>query len=108
MSYAIAAINAANATYGDPSANGFAASVDSFENDGNTYVEVRNTDVAPHTVTFTGTQPCRLGSIHPVAVVVAAGARRVIGPFPLARFGRQVGLTFDSVGSFVLYLFRGA
>jgi hypothetical protein len=63
---------------------------DTFENDGQTFLDVNNGGGGATTVTFTD-----VGSISPVSATtfvpnvagtVAAGARRRFGPFPTGRF----------------------
>lgn len=91
---------------GDVSANSVGASAsDTIANDGTVYVEVTNSSAGVRTVTCTGIQACRFGTIHPATVTVPAGARRVIGPFPLARFGRTVTIALSDVTSVSLYVF---
>ena len=76
---------------------------DSFSNDENTFFYVANGSGGDITVTFDDT-----GSVSPtgataftpdVAVVVTAAESRMIGPFPKARFGSSVGITYSGVTS---------
>lgn len=73
---------------------------DTFDNDGNTLFEVRNAGGGAVTVTINATTPCNHGFDHDVAVSVPATTGvRVIGPFPVNRFGRSVSVTYSGVTS---------
>ena len=74
---------------------------DTFTNNGRTFVHIDNASGGDLTVTFDDT-----GSVSPagataftpdVAVVVTAGESRFIGPFPTARFGTSVAVTYSGV-----------
>jgi hypothetical protein len=81
-----------------PTFNTCASGGDSFLNDGNVFVEVVNAHVSQsRTVTFAaasatlthdgfGTVP-----VSNTAVTVAASTRKIIGPFPTARFNNSSG-----------------
>lgn len=84
------------------------AANDEFDNDGNTYILATMGAIPAPTLTLTGTQPCALGAIHPMAVVLPGSERRLLGPFPLARWGRRVALAFSDPSGVSLYFFRGA
>lgn len=64
---------------------------DSFANDGNTSLRVKNGSASPITVTINSPTQCNMGFTHNVAVTVAAGAEQDIGPFPPSRFNDQYG-----------------
>lgn len=78
---------------------------DSFPNTGAESFVVNNGGGAPITVTFhAGPNPCSFGlsggTAHDLAVAVAAGERRVIGPFPVMRFNdasNNVQVTYSAV-----------
>lgn len=76
---------------------------DDFPNDGATVLKVINGGGGAITVTIddTGTEaPLGATSFDPdVEVSVPAGATRYIGPFPTARFGSSVGVTYSGVSS---------
>lgn len=77
---------------------------DTFTNDGTrTFFVINNADASSKTVTFNDT-----GSVAPsgaksfdadVEVTVAASNMALIGPFPLARFGQTVSVTYSAVTS---------
>ncbi len=63
-----------------------AANGDFFNNNGKTFLSVKNGDGSAHVVTITSQVPCNQGVTHNPAVSVAAGAEELIGPFPTDRF----------------------
>lgn len=70
-----------------------AASGDKFQAGDHTFIRVHNADVASHTVTATVTGHVVAGDTATLpAVAVAAGASKIIGPFPRAQFGDADGL----------------
>lgn len=66
-------------------------------NDGRCVLRVKNGSGGSINVTADSTKACDQGFDHDVVVAVAAGAEAVIGPFPVARFGRTVALTYSAV-----------
>lgn len=75
-----------------------AAATDTFPNDGNTVLIVKNDSAADITVTIDSARPCNYGFDHDVSVTVPAGGERVIGPFPRNRFNdnnSQVAVSFS-------------
>lgn len=67
-----------------------------------TILVVKNGDGSPHTVTVVSPVNCDQGFEHDVAVVVAAGATELIGPFPAGRFAAANGqgsITYSAVTS---------
>ncbi len=64
-----------------------AAGGDTFANDGDTYLHVKNAGAGACNVTVDSVALCSQGFDHNVAVNVPAGAERIIGPFAPARFG---------------------
>lgn len=72
---------------------------DVFVNDGSVRLLVKNADSSSKTVTVDSTGLCSMGFDHNLVIVVAAGDTEVIGPFPVARFGRSVAVTYSAVTS---------
>lgn len=72
---------------------------DSFVNDGNTVLHVKNGGGSSINVTINSTRQCDQGFDHDLVVAVDAAAEQVIGPFSVARFGRSVGITYSGVTS---------
>lgn len=68
-----------------------AASSNWFDNNGRTYVHVRNGSGAPITVTLDSVRSCDQGFDHNEIVSVPAGADRLIGPLPPERFNNAEG-----------------
>lgn len=59
----------------------------------------KNTDVAARTITFTAQNKCNLGFLHHVAVVVPAGAERLVDDIDPGIYGDATGrvqLTYDA------------
>lgn len=69
-----------------------AALGDTFANNGRTFIRVANGSGAPITVTVNSVTACNQGFDHDVAVSVAAGATKEIGPFPIDRFNNNAGV----------------
>ena len=76
---------------------------DDFPNNEATVLVINNGDASPVTVTFDDTAsaaPAGATSFDAdVAVVVAAGAIAVVGPFPISRFTGSVVMTYSGVTS---------
>lgn len=75
---------------------------DSFMNDGNTFLRVKNGDVSDKTVTIASPINCNQGFTHNVAIVVTAGEERDIGPFLRNRFNDDTGkvnITYSAITS---------
>lgn len=70
---------------------------DTFANDGNTLFHVKNGSGGPLVVTVAAASPCNHGFEHDVVVSVPATDERIIGPFPVQRFGRTVSVTYSGV-----------
>jgi hypothetical protein len=83
---------------------------DSFYNDGKTFVHVKNGGAAAVTVTIDSKEPCSHGFDHDISVTIAAGADKIIGPFPKGRFtARTTGLaniSYSDVTSVTVAAFR--
>lgn len=84
-----------------------AAGGDSFENDGETILHVKNGHTASQTVTIVRARLCDMGQQHNVAVPVPAGGDRIIGPFPRSEFGSPVQVTYSGVTSLTIAAIRG-
>lgn len=69
----------------------------SFRNSGRQFLLVKNTDSAPHTVTFQ--TPGEVGglALENPAIVVAAGATVLFGPFPPLLFNQTAGVDLGKV-----------
>lgn len=75
----------------DPAFVAASAGGDEFANDGKTYLEVQNTSAGAINVTINSQKVCDQGVDHDQVVAVAAGARRIIGPFPTDRWNDSNG-----------------
>lgn len=87
----------------------YAAAVgpDTFTNDGRTFLHVKNTNGATRTVTIDSTKLCDQGFDHDQAVVIPATTGDVmIGPFPTARFGTTVTVTYSAVTNLSVAAFK--
>ncbi len=93
------AISKSSLTGATPSFAAATAGGDTFANDGNAFLVVKNGDGSPHTVTVAAVTPCDFGTLHNAAVAVGAGAETTIGPFSVARFGRSPAITYSAVTS---------
>lgn len=73
---------------------------DSFVNNGQVVLIVKNGDASPKTVTINSQQLCSQGFDHDISVVVAAGDEALIGKFPTGRFNDTTGsvlITYSAV-----------
>lgn len=78
------------------------ASGDTFSNDGDTRLRVKNGSASAVTVTISSLQQCNQGFTHDVTVSVAAGAEEEIGPFAPVRFNDgqgNVSVSYSAVTS---------
>jgi hypothetical protein len=64
---------------------------DTFTNDGNTWLHVKNGGASSVTVTIDSKAPCNQGFDHDLAVTIAAGGEKVIGRFEQSRFNDTTG-----------------
>jgi len=79
-----------------------AASGDYFVNTGKSALRVKNASSAAVTVTVAAQTACPLGTLHNVAVSVAAAGDVLIGPFPPAYYNDASGyayITYSAVTS---------
>jgi hypothetical protein len=75
---------------------------DTFANNGKTVLEVTNASGSDKTVTIDSLVNCNQGSDHDIAVTVATGTTKRIGPFDPSRFNNSSGLvsvTYSGVTS---------
>lgn len=70
---------------------------DTFVNDGHTVLTVINGGVGSVTVTINAEHLCNFGFDHDGGGAVANGATKQFGPFPQARFGTTVEVTYTGV-----------
>lgn len=80
------------ATYAAAAAGG-----DTFANDGRTFLHVKNGGGASVNVTVDSIKQCDQGVDHDVIVAVPAGEERMIGPFPVSRFGSPATIAYSGV-----------
>lgn len=66
-------------------------------NNGNSYYHVKNGGASPDTVTVDSVAPCNYGFDHDYSVSVPAGGERLLGPFPVSRFGQNVNVTHSNI-----------
>lgn len=72
---------------------------DTFPNDGYTFLQVKNDDASEKTITIGAVRACNHGFMHDATVAIAAGDTKVIGPFPVERFGGTPDITYSAVTS---------
>jgi len=93
----------------DGEAADYAAAVgpDTFVNDGRTFLHVKNTNAATRDVTIDSTKLCDQGFDHNQVVTIPATTGDVmIGPFPTARFGTTVTVTYSAVTNLTIAAFK--
>lgn len=91
---------------GDADFSSASAGGDSFENNGNTCLLIKNEDAVQHTITVTATGHCDQDFLHNLVITVAAGAVRKTRVFPRTRFGGRSALTYDGVTALKLVAVR--
>src|SRR5262245_58451270 len=82
---------------------------DDFAGSGREFVELANGSGADITVTINSQENCNQGFDHNQAVVVQAGERRLIGPFPTGRFNDpngKVQMTYSGVTSLTVGVYK--
>jgi hypothetical protein len=70
---------------------------DSFVNDGQTYLYVKNTGASSNTVSIESRKQCNQGHYHNISVSIPASEERQIGLFPPDRFndiGKRIVVTY--------------
>lgn len=73
------------------------SAADVLQNNGNSYYHVKNGGASPDTVTVDSVAPCNYGFDHDYSVSVPAGGERLLGPFPVTRFGGLVNVTHSFI-----------
>jgi hypothetical protein len=73
------------------------SAADVLVNNGNSYYHVKNGGASPDTVTVDSVAPCNYGFDHDYSVSVPAGQERLLGPFPISRFGNNVNVTHSFI-----------
>jgi hypothetical protein len=68
---------------------------DTVENDGSMYLHVNNAGGTPTTITVSATRACSHQQLHSFVAVVANGTNRIIGPFPISKFGQLLSLVYS-------------
>lgn len=69
---------------------------DTLVNNGNSFLHVKNGNAGNCTVTITATTSCSQGTLHDaVAIVPLTTGDRMIGPFPINRFGSAPVVTYS-------------
>lgn len=84
------------------------AAGDTFINNGRTFIKVTDTGTTAPVVTIASRVTCSRGSTHNVAVTVASGTERFIGPFPMDRFNDadgKVSVTYSAVTDVTVEVF---
>lgn len=92
-----------------PSYGAAAGGGDSFPNDGKTVLHVKNGGGGSITVTVDSQAQCSFGFDHNEAVVVGAGADKILGPFPPKRWNdsnERVNVTYSGVTSVTVAAIR--
>lgn len=111
----MAQLNPLGPTVTGPLLGAVAAAVggDAFQNTGREVLYVKNGGVGSINVTVDSPGTCSLGvtahANHDAVVAVAAGAERVIGPFPTRRFNDSNGnaqITYSGVTSVTVAVLR--
>lgn len=75
------------------------SAADVLVNNGNSYYHVKNAGGSPDAVVVDSVAPCSYGFDHDYSVSVPAGGERLLGPFPVSRFGQNVNVTHGFVTS---------
>ena len=77
-----------------------ASTTDTFENDGETIVQLENTDASSHDVTFAAQSPCNMDFLHDRVITVPATTTITTSMFEKYRFNDDVGeVTIDYGGN---------
>lgn len=75
-------------------------------NDGRICLRIK-TGGTVSTVTIDSKTPCDQGTDHNVVIAMAATEERTVGPFPVARFGTQVDISYSAVTALTVAAVRG-
>lgn len=89
------AVIVAQAVPGAGAAPVFAAvsAADVLTNNGNSYYHVKNAGAGADVVNVDSVAPCNYGFDHDYSVSIPTGQERLLGPFPVSRFGVAVNVT---------------
>lgn len=79
---------------------------DTVTNDGQVFVSLYNSGVAARTVTFDITQTVDDQAVTDRTVSLAAGERKLVGPFPPSVYGVALGITYSDEADISLNPFR--
>lgn len=83
---------------------------DTFDNDGRTYLHVKNGSASSINVTVNAAVLCNHGFDHDVVVAVPASAERIIGPLDPSRFNDPttglVGVTYSATTTVTAAVFK--
>ena len=84
---------------------------DTFTVSGNDFLYVKNGDTADHTVTIASFKKCNQGFTHNVNITVPSSGEKMIGPFPISRFGDasnsyQGSISYDAVTSLTIAVIK--
>ena len=85
------------------------AAGDTFVNDGDTFIYVKNGDTVDHIVTVTAERKCNFGFLHDLSVTIPAGGEKIIGPFLPDRFNTEAEkavLSYDAVTSMTIAVLK--
>lgn len=92
-----------------PTFNTCNAAGDTFYNNGQTYIHIKNGDTSSKTVTVLSPGKCNQGFQHDLSITIPANEERVVGFFiPTGRFNtdEKVSLTYSAVTSLTIAILR--
>lgn len=69
------------------------SAADVLQNNGNSYYHVKNAGAGADVVNVDSVAPCNYGFDHDYSVSIPTGQERLLGPFPITRFGAAVNVT---------------
>jgi len=75
-------------------------------NNGRTYLVVKNTSGAPRVVTVDSQHDCDQGFDHDEVATLQDGEEHVLGPWPVSRFQSSVDVTYDDEAGLSIAAFR--
>lgn len=76
------------------------------DNDGLVFLYVKNGGAGACSVTVTASQQCNQGGTHNTVVSVPAASERMLGPFPREQFGSVPAVTYSTVTSVTVAVYR--
>jgi hypothetical protein len=83
----------------EPSYQLVSSAGDTFVNQGDTYLYIKNESVMSTTVTIKAQKACSHGSLHDITLTIPAESERTIGAFPVDRFNDLDGKVFVKFSS---------